>query len=830
MQDGQTKLPERLPLLPLKDIVVFPQMIIPVFVAEDVCMKAVESAMANEKLIFLSAFRSESAASENSPATTPELKVSLPPPFDVYDIGTVAMVMRVRRLPDGRAKVLVQGTQKAVVRRLVQTEPFPLLEVEALPDIKDGKQGTADSLRHIRSVREQLERFVAAGRSISPDVLMLLDEVTCPGKFADLVACNLGLPIAQAQKILGTTDAVGRLALVQSFLQREIETGSVRSQRAQPTGREEQIRQHREQHLRDQLKAIRMELGDMDSSDELVELRNKVEKAGMPNEALQETSKQLKRLERMNPESAEATIARTYVEWMVDLPWTAASESKVDLQACKQVLDEDHYGLDKIKERVLEYLAVRKLNPNIKGPILCFVGPPGVGKTSLGRSVARALNRKFARISLGGLRDEAEIRGHRRTYVGAQPGRILQAMKNVGVTNPVLMLDELDKLASDYKGDPSSALLEVLDPEQNQSFSDHYVMVPYDLSQVLFIANANRLESIPAPLRDRLEIIEVSGYCDDEKSEIAKKYIIPKMMLQHGLPETLLNFSDASIGTMIHNYTRESGLRGLERTVASITRKLARTVAEGDERGKERRVVKVTPKLVRDLLGEESYLENEHNIEDIRIGVATGLAYTSAGGDILELEISLTPGKGGLALTGQLGDVMKESAQTALSFVRSRARQLGVEPEKFSSTDVHIHVPAGAIPKDGPSAGVAISLALISAFTGKPMRQDVAMTGEISLHGRILPVGGLREKVLAAIRHNLRMVFVPERNRGAISELPQSIRKRLEIRFMRSLDDIVPYCIEGVWAKDGASVGLSPGAFWSSEPAAAKEQTSYEVS
>jgi ATP-dependent Lon protease len=500
----------------------------------------------------------------------------------------------------------------------------------------------------------------------------------------------------------------------------------------------------------------------------------------------------------MNSESSEATITRTYVEWLIDLPWNRIIEEKVELRKSKQILDEAHYGLERIKDRVLEYLAVRKLNPTIKGPILCFVGPPGVGKTSLGRSIASSLGRKFVRISLGGLRDEAEIRGHRRTYVGSHPGRIVQALKTAGVRNPVIMLDEIDKLGSDYKGDPGSALLEVLDPEQNHTFSDHYISLPFDLSQVVFIANANRLDSIPAPLLDRLEIIEVSGYTQEEKFEIAKQFIIPKSVEHNGLPLKLVQFQDAAVDYVIDNYTRESGLRNLEKQLSAVSRKLARGFAERDEEGIERRAVKVTPKLVRILLGQERYLGDNHQPDAQRVGVAIGLAYTQTGGEILELEVNLVPGKGSLMLTGHLGDVMKESAQAAFSYVRSRSGEFGIAPGILKENDVHLHIPAGAIPKDGPSAGVAIATALISLLLDEPIRQDVAMTGEITLHGRVLPVGGLKEKVLAAARSGVRIVCVPDRNRSAISELPATLKKKVEIRFVSSVDEILRECFKEV--------------------------------
>ncbi|MEY4064848.1 MAG: endopeptidase La [Pseudomonadota bacterium] len=796
----QEKLPEQLPLLPLKDIVVFPQMILPVFIAEDICLKAVEAAMAKDKLILLSAFQVDGNAAR-SPETVgaAELKVSSPVPFDVYDVGTVAMVMRTRRLPDGRVKVLVQGVRKATIQELVQQDPFPTVRVAPLVEIPVAAENAAECEALMRTVREQLEKLVALGKTLTPDILVMLEDITDAGRLADLVASNMNLKMTDAQWILGSGGGLERLRRVHKLLVREVEVHSAQ-QRIQSAAKEEVGRASRENYLREQLRAIRAELGELDGKDDLEELRERAQRAQMSTEAMNEANKQLKRLERMNQDSSEATITRTYIEWLCDLPWAKNSDTNLDVILCKKVLEEDHFGLDKVKDRILEFIAVKKLNPEAKGPILCFVGPPGVGKTSLGRSIAKALGRKFVRLSLGGMRDEAEIRGHRRTYVGSQPGRLIQALKNVQVKNPVIMLDEIDKLGSDYKGDPAAALLEVLDPEQNHNFSDHYINVPFDLSQVMFIANANRLDTIPAPLRDRLEIIEVSGYSEDEKREIAKQYIIPKSIEQTGLTSDLVQIQDAAVELMIQNYTRESGLRHLEKHIASITRKIARNVAESDAGGKNRKVWKVTPKLAREFLGEERYSSEEHDVTAQRIGVATGLAYTSVGGEILYIEVNLLPGKGQLILTGQLGDVMKESAHAALSHIKSRSSELGLESKQLTEMDVHLHFPAGAIPKDGPSAGVTIASALLSAFLQRPVRQDVAMTGEITLHGRVLPIGGLKEKVLAALRAGIKTVCVPEKNKSSVSELPASLRKRVEIRYVSRVEDVWNETFVGGWA------------------------------
>lgn len=777
------RISDSLPLLPLKDVVIFPQMILPIFVSEDICLRAIDEALSKDRFIFLSAFQNENP---NDNDLSPELKVSTPAPFDVYDIGTVATILRTRKLPDGRTKILIQGISRASIIILKQMEPYPRVQLRLHLEPNSEKNILSDNL--FKTIKEQLEKVVTMRKSISADVLMLLEDVDCPGKFADLVASHFGLKMAEAQKVLGTFDPVVRLHKVQALLMRELE------QIPNKATKDENFKNHKEFYLREQMKSIKNELGEMDGKDELEDIREKIMQAQMSEEAHNECLKQLKRLERMNQDSSEASLTRTYLECMVELPWKKSSNSTIGMSHCKKILDTDHYGLEKIKDRILEYIAVKKLNPELKGPILCFVGPPGVGKTSLGKSIARALGRKFARISLGGVRDEAEIRGHRRTYVGALPGRVIQALKTAGVNNPVLMLDEIDKLGSDYKGDPASALLEVLDPEQNNNFSDHYVAVPFDLSQIIFLANANRLDTIPPPLRDRLEIIEISGYTEEEKSEITRQYIIPKIVEQSGLTTDLVQFQDNAVSMVIHSYTRESGLRSLEKNIAMITRKLARYYAENDEKGKARKPVKVTSKVAKELLGEERYLSEEHNIHKKLIGIAVGLAYTQTGGEILELEVKLFNGSGKLTLTGQLGDVMKESAQTAFSCIRGYAQELKIDPQKFANFDVHLHVPQGAIPKDGPSAGIGIAMSLISAFRNEPLRQDIAMTGEVSLNGRVMPIGGVREKLLAALRNDITTVCLPEKNRGSFSELPITIKRKMNVHFVSNILEVVEHC------------------------------------
>lgn len=751
-------IPDQLPLLPVKDIVIFPQVIVPIFISEDICIQAVEDAVNRNNYIFLSTFQVPIIF--DHPAA-PEWKSSTPPPFDVYDVGIVASVLRIRKLADGRVKVLIQGVCRGRIDQLAQAEPFPLVKITAQED-KPAEMNQENQYL-FRSLKEQLGRCIRLGKGLSADILMLFEDVTDMGKFSDLIASQLNLKIPDAQKILGTQDVVDRCYKVYHHLAELLKTARPEATDHEPAG----------------------------AKDESEELKNKIAQAHMSPEAHAECMKQLGRFARMNQDSSEASLIRTYLEWMVDLPWDKQSESKIEMSQCRQILNEDHYGVEKIKDRILEYLAVKKLNPNLKGPVLCFVGPPGVGKTSLGKSIAKALGRKFARIALGGVHDEAEIRGHRRTYVGAMPGRILQALKTTGVKNPVLMLDEIDKLSSDYKGDPASALLEVLDPEQNHHFSDHYVGIPFDLSQVVFLANANQIENVPHALRDRLEIVEIPGYSEEEKIEIARTHIIPKVVQQSGLLIEHIQFQEPAIDFLISGYTRESGLRNLEKIVAAVTRKIARQIAENDEKQKERKSTKVTIKLVRELLGEETFAKTEHDIHQRRTGVSIGLAYTQFGGDILELEVRLIPGSGRLILTGRLGDVMKESVQTAFNCVHGMACDLGIDERLFREWDVHFHAPAGAVPKDGPSAGIAIAMALISALKQEPLRQDIAMTGELTLHGRVLPIGGVREKLLAAVRNRIHVVCLPEKNRSSFSELPSALRRKVDVRFVSTLEDVI---------------------------------------
>lgn len=773
-----------LPLLPLKDIVVFPHMIVPVFINEDLCINAVESALAGQRKIFLSAFK---VAGEEGNG----LESTLEAPFDVYDVGTVCSIMRTRKLPDGRMKVLVQGLHKARVEKLLSTDGHPTVRLMNMQEPTLAvNPSEVEAL--IRVVRESLEKVVSLGKVLSPDILMILEDVADPGRLSDLVASNLGLKVHEAQSILSVSNPIERLKRVHSYLSREIEVYQMQV-RIQSQAKEEIGRMQREHYLREQMRAIKSELGDTDGKDELEALWKRVEEVALTAEAKEEVTRQLRRLERMHSDTSEAALTRTHVETLLSLPWEKKSADNLDIKGVKKVLDDDHYGLDQVKDRIIEYLAVKKLNPQAKSPIVCFVGPPGVGKTSLGRSIARSMGRNFSRISLGGVRDEADIRGHRKTYVGAFPGRVINSIKQAGSCNPVIMLDEIDKLGSDHRGDPSSALLEVLDPEQNKTFVDHYLGVAFDLSDVMFIANANTLDTIPAPLRDRLEIIEVSGYSEEEKVAIANQFLIPKQIRESGLAEANVEFSKSSVSTIINGYTRESGLRGLEKQIASVCRKIARQQAENDESEStdgKKLVVKMTPNLVQRHLGAGRF-QGEFFHQESVVGVAVGMAYTQYGGEVLAIETNLLPtAKPRLVLTGQLGDVMKESAHAALSFLRSRAAEFGYSPEIIAKNEIHVHIPAGAVPKDGPSAGITMATSILSALLGRAPTSKTAMTGEITLHGKVLPIGGLREKILAALREGITNVIVPENNRVTFESLPANIRRRISVHFVKDYAEV----------------------------------------
>ena len=766
---SHVEIPDVLPLLPIRDIVIYPYMMLPLFVGRDVSIRAVEEALSRDRLIFLVA--QKNSAEEN------------PSPEGIHGVGTIASIMRMIKLADGRVKILVQGLAKGEVGGFVRERPFfevnirkvvepPLtemsIEVEAL----------------MRTAKEKIEQILNL-KNLPPEIVMVTDNISDPGVLADLVASNLRLKIEESQAILEIFEPIHRLKKVNELLSRELELSTMQA-RIQSQAKDEMTKTQRDYFLREQMKQIQQELGEGDErAEEIGELKKQIEKAKMPVEVKGEADKQLRRLEQMHPESSEASLVRTYLDWLVELPWSKSTKDNLNIKKAKQVLDDDHYNLEKIKERILEYLAVNKLRRKIKGPILCFLGPPGVGKTSLGRSIARSLNRSFVRISLGGVRDEAEIRGHRRTYVGALPGRIIQGIKQAGSNNPVFMLDELDKVGADFRGDPSAALLEVLDPEQNHAFSDHYLNLPFDLSNVLFICTANLLDSVPAALADRMEVLQLSGYTNEEKLEIARKYLIPRQLEDTGISTKYLEISNEATLRIIAEYTKEAGLRNLEREIASICRKVARKVAEGKDD-----LTRITRANVQSYLGAPKFLP-ETEQEQHEIGVGTGLAWTSTGGEILYVEASLSKGRGNLTLTGQLGDVMKESGQAAVSYARAHAKTLGIEADFYQKLDIHIHVPAGAIPKDGPSAGITMATALISALTRRRVSRDVAMTGEITLRGRVLPIGGLKEKSLAAVRAGIKTIIIPDRNEKDLDEIPKPLRRKLRWVVAKNMSDVL---------------------------------------
>jgi ATP-dependent Lon protease len=759
---------ESLPLLPVRDLVVYPFMILPLFVGRETSIKAVEEALNHtDRLILL--------------ASQKDISAEAPAPSEIYEMGTVAMIMRMRKLPDGRIKILIQGLAKARITSFEHTEPFYRVKVEkvATPSLS---VSTTEAEASMRLVRENLEKVISLGKVLSPDILMVLEDIQDPGRLADLVASNLNLKVTDAQTVLETLEPHERLMRINAILQTELEILST-----QARIKRDNEPKSKENFIRDQIKALKGDLGDQESdkNDEFVEIREKLNAKNLPAEASKEAHKQLGRLERMHPDSSESSILRSYLEWVVDLPWHEQKEEIKDLVHARSVLDEEHFDLEKIKERILEYLAVRSLKGGaLKGPILCFSGPPGVGKTSLGKSIAKATGREFVRISLGGVKDESEIRGHRRTYVGAMPGRFIQAMKQVKSINPVIMLDEIDKLGSDFRGDPSAALLEVLDPEQNYSFRDNYLNVPFDLSNVMFIATANMLENIPGPLRDRMEIINLSGYSHEEKVQISKKYLIPKQMDENGITNEHIEFTDEGVETVINGFTREAGLRNLERQIGSLCRKVAKKIASG-----QHAKTHIFSATVEELLGPAPYGHEEINEFD-EIGVATGLAWTAAGGEILKIEATKMKGRG-ITLTGQLGEVMKESAQAAMGFIRSNAEALGIDEDFFEKHEVHVHLPAGAIPKDGPSAGITLATVIVSLLTKTAISKDIAMTGEITLTGKVLPVGGIKEKALAAMRAGIETIIIPWKNQKDLLDIPEQHRKKLNFIPVKNIQEVL---------------------------------------
>ncbi|MDR2826348.1 MAG: endopeptidase La [Deltaproteobacteria bacterium] len=763
-------IPSVLPVLPVRDVVVFNYMMLPLFVGRESSVQAVDAALGANRYMMVISQKNENE--EN------------PKPEDLHRIGTVVAIMRILKMPDGRVKLLVQGITRARAMSITQDKAFMEAEVELLPESDKYPRGLKVEAM-LRVAREQSEKILSLRGLNNPDVNSVLGNVDHPGRLADIIAANLHLKVSEAQDILECLDPVLRLSMVNKYLAKEATLTSMQAH-IQESAREGMDKAQREYFLREQMKALRKELGDPGfDADEADELKETLDKAGLPDEVRKEVDKQLRRLASMHGDSAEFSVLRTYLEWIAELPWNKVSHDTLNIMKAEKILNADHYGLDKVKERILEYLAVRKLNPSSKGPILCFVGPPGVGKTSLGRSIARAMGRKFYRMSLGGMRDEAEIRGHRRTYVGAMPGRIIQAMKQVGTRNPVIMLDEVDKIGTDFRGDPSSALLEVLDPEQNFSFSDHYLNVPYDLSKVMFICTANALDTVPGPLRDRMEVISLAGYTIQEKVAIARKYLVRRQAKENGLEVKDVRISDQVLKTIAHEYTREAGLRNLEREIGSINRKLARKKAEGTEPP-----FKVDEDLVHKLLGVPRFLDEEMD-KKFMPGVALGLAWTPVGGEILHIEVCTMPGKGELILTGQLGDVMKESARAAVSYARSHAKELGIDAKFHEKKDIHIHVPAGATPKDGPSAGVTLATALISALSDKPVSVDLCMTGEITLRGNVLPVGGIKEKILAAVARGIKNVIIPRQNQKDLEDVPAELLEQITVHTAAKLGAVL---------------------------------------
>lgn len=774
-ENEELKIPDILPLLPVRDVVVYPYMILPLFVGREISIAAVDYALSRDRLIFL--------------ATQKDVSEEDPAPEEIYKVGTVAMIMRMLKLPDGRVKILVQGLSKGVVEEYLATKPFYSVRIERISEPVAG-ESTLEMEALIRTVKEQITQIVALGKVISPEVMVIVENMQEPGSLADIVASNIGLRVEEAQGLLEIFDPLERLKRVNELLNKESELLNMQA-RIQSAAKEEMGKSQREYFLREQLRAIQQELGETDArSEEINELRKAIESSKMPPNVEKEAFKQLGRLEQMHPDAAESGMLRTFLDWLVELPWSKSSRDSLDIGRAKEILDEDHFYLEKIKDRILEFLAVRKLKKKMKGPILCFVGPPGVGKTSLGKSIARAMGRKFVRISLGGVRDEAEIRGHRRTYVGALPGRILQGLKQADSNNPVFMLDEIDKIGADFRGDPSSALLEVLDPEQNHAFSDHYINLPFNLSNVMFIATANQIDTVPAALLDRMEVISLSSYTEEEKLQIAKRYLVPRQIKENGITAKILAISDEAIKTVIAKYTREAGLRNLEREIGSICRKVARRVAEG-----EKKQFSVNATTIHKYLGPPRFLR-EAEMETNEVGVVTGLAWTPVGGEVLFVEATVMKGKGALTLTGHLGEVMKESVQAALSYIRSKSAEINLAEDFISNLDIHVHVPAGAIPKDGPSAGVTMATALVSALTKIPVRKDVAMTGEITLRGKVLPIGGLKEKMLAAIRAGITTIIIPEENKKDLEEVPKHILKKVRIVTARVIDDVLKVALE----------------------------------
>lgn len=782
-----------LPLLPLRGVLVFPSMVIHLDVGREKSVRAIDETMLRDRFIFL--------------AMQKDAQTDDPLPEDIYEVGTVAEVKQLLKLPGGTIRVLVEGLARAKIVRYLAEQPFFTVEVEQFAE-QQTRTSQVEAL--MRSLVSQFEQYVRLSKRISPDTVVSVINIEEPGRMADIIASHLTLRIDDKQELLEAVDVATRLERLCAILTRELEIVEL-ERRINIRVRKQMEKTQKEYYLREQIKAIQKELGEKDERQaEGEEYREKIAEAKLPKDVEEKALKEVERLEKMPPMAAEATVVRNYLDWILALPWTKTTRDRLDIDTAEKILEEDHYGLKEPKERILEYLAMRKLTKSLKGPILCFVGPPGVGKTSLGRSIARALERRFVRISLGGVRDEAEIRGHRRTYVGALPGRIIQGMRTAGSKNPVFLLDEVDKMSTDFRGDPSAALLEVLDPEQNNSFSDHYIEIPFDLSQVLFITTANYQYNIPRPLLDRMELIPIAGYTEEEKVQIVIRHLIPKQLKEHGLTKEQLSFSENALRKIIREYTRESGVRNFERQIASVCRKTAKRIV-----GEKAQRMRVTTQNVEKLLGIPRYRYGLAEKED-EVGVATGLAWTETGGDTLSIEVTLCKGKGNLTLTGKLGEVMRESAQAGYSYIRSRVHQLGIEEDFHERLDIHIHVPEGATPKDGPSAGITMATALASALTGRKVRHDVAMTGEITLRGRVLPVGGIKDKILAAHRAGVKTVVLPAENKKELEDIPPHVKNKLRFVLVNHMDQVL----------ENALVSDEPRSFAGAEPLAAVTWTS----
>ena len=774
-------------LLPLRDIIVFPHMVVPLFVGREKSIRALEEAMSDRKQIIL-------AAQKKAQNNNPDEK-------DIFAIGTLAYIIQLLRLPDGTLKVLVEGVSRVRITKYIDKENCFKVEGEPLDECVSSM---VEAEAFVRSIKSVFEVYVKLNKRIPPELLMSVLSIEDPGKLSDTIIPHLNIKVEEKQRLLELTDACRRLEKLMGLIEGEIEILQV-EKKIRSRVKKQMERSQKEYYLNEQMQAIQKELGDRDEfKSEISELEKTLKRKRLPEEALKKARSEIKKLKMMSPMSAEATVVRNYLDWMLSIPWSEKTSDKIDVDAAEAVLDEDHYGLKQVKERIVEHLSVQSLVEKMQGPILCLVGPPGVGKTSLGRSIARSIGRNFVKISLGGVRDEAEVRGHRRTYIGALPGKIIQGMKKAGAINPVILLDEIDKMSTDFRGDPSSALLEVLDPEQNRFFSDHYLEVEYDLSNVMFITTANSQHTIPSPLLDRLEVINLSGYTEEEKMEIAKRHLVPKEVPRHGLDENKITFVDEALEDLTRHYTKEAGVRNLEREIAAVCRKVARKWAK---KSQDKSKVVVNSKKIVDLLGPHKfrYQKTEATSE---VGLVNGLAYTEAGGDMLTIEVIQLPGKGKLTVTGKLGDVMQESAQAAMSYVRSRAKLLGLAPDFYEKLDIHIHVPEGAIPKDGPSAGITMATALVSALTGKPVSKDVAMTGEITLRGNVLPIGGLKEKIFAAYRGGVKKIIIPQENGKDLRDIPKNILKNITVVEVTHADQVLREAIDA----DEVFIGVAPGA------------------